>query len=119
MRLADGATKYEGRVEVCENGVWGSVCTRYSSNDRNAYTFCYELGYQGILLTCIDIIFCCVGGIVLPNSNFGVSNNPIFIYYLYCGAFQSNLSNCLQRKYPYRECNNYQELSIRCESENP
>ena len=47
VRLADGATKYEGRVEVCENGVWGSVCTRYSSNDRNAYTLCHELGYQG------------------------------------------------------------------------
>ncbi|XP_011408605.2 PREDICTED: deleted in malignant brain tumors 1 protein-like [Amphimedon queenslandica] len=108
VRLADGATVYEGRVEVCENGVWGSVCTRSSSNVRNAYTFCQELGYQG--------------GIVLPSSNFGVSNNPILIYELSCGAFQSNLSNCYQRKYPHYYgwwwygCNNYQELSIRCES---
>ena len=46
VRLADGATEYEGRVEVCENGVWGSVCNRYSSV-RNAYTLCHELGYQG------------------------------------------------------------------------
>uniref|UniRef100_A0A1X7TYN8 SRCR domain-containing protein n=1 Tax=Amphimedon queenslandica TaxID=400682 RepID=A0A1X7TYN8_AMPQE len=105
VRLAGGATEFEGRVEVCENGVWGSVCTGSSSNDRNAYTLCHESGYQG--------------GIVLPSSNFGVSNNPILIYELSCGAFQSNLSNCNQTKYPYwwfSECNNYQELSIRCEN---
>uniref|UniRef100_A0A1X7TQF9 SRCR domain-containing protein n=2 Tax=Amphimedon queenslandica TaxID=400682 RepID=A0A1X7TQF9_AMPQE len=46
VRLVDGATEFEGRVEVCENGVWGSVCARYSSNDRSAYTLCHELGYQ-------------------------------------------------------------------------
>ncbi|XP_019863236.1 PREDICTED: deleted in malignant brain tumors 1 protein-like [Amphimedon queenslandica] len=85
VRLADGATEFEGRVEVCENRVWGSVCTVSSSNDGNAYTLCHELGYQG--------------GIVLPNSNFGVSNDPILIYELSCGAFQSKLSNCNQRKY--------------------
>ncbi|XP_019853225.1 PREDICTED: deleted in malignant brain tumors 1 protein [Amphimedon queenslandica] len=110
VRLVDGMTKYEGRVEVCENGVWGSVCATHSSNDRNTYTLCHELGYQG--------------GIVLPSSNFGVSNNPILIYQLSCGALQSNLSNCYQRKYPYYyvstwwyiRCNNYHELSIRCEN---
>ncbi|XP_019858318.1 PREDICTED: deleted in malignant brain tumors 1 protein-like, partial [Amphimedon queenslandica] len=108
VRLADGMTVYEGRVEVCENGVWGSVCSGSSSNERNVYTLCHELGYQG--------------GIALPNSNFGVSNNSILIYDLSCGAFQSNLSNCYQRKYPhyniwwYSGCNNYQELSIKCEN---
>uniref|UniRef100_A0A1X7UMK1 SRCR domain-containing protein n=1 Tax=Amphimedon queenslandica TaxID=400682 RepID=A0A1X7UMK1_AMPQE len=84
VRLVDGMTKYEGRVEVCENGVWGSVCATHSSNDRNTYTLCHELGYQG--------------GIVLPSSNFGVSNNPILIYQLSCGALQSNLNTCVENK---------------------
>ena len=26
IRLADGSTNKNGRVEVCYNGVWGSIC---------------------------------------------------------------------------------------------
>lgn len=51
VRLADGMTEYEGRVEVCIGGVWGSVCRyywgrQYYSNE--AYAVCHQLGYQGI-----------------------------------------------------------------------
>ena len=48
IRLTDGSTEYEGRVEVCINGVWGSVCDHgWDSND--ASVVCKQLGYQGKL----------------------------------------------------------------------
>ena len=49
MRLIDGMTQYEGRVEVCINGVWGSVCDKDWDN-KGAYTVCHQLGYQGIII---------------------------------------------------------------------
>ena len=47
IRLTDGTTQYEGRVEVCINGVWGTVCD-YNWGKKQAYAVCHQLGYQGI-----------------------------------------------------------------------
>lgn len=43
VRLADGVTKLEGRVEICKNHVWGTVChTLWNAPD--ARVVCRQLG---------------------------------------------------------------------------
>lgn len=43
VQLVDGNNDYSGRVEVCNNGVWGTVC-----NDKfelvDAHVLCNQLG---------------------------------------------------------------------------
>ena len=56
IRLTDGTTHYEGRVEVCINRVWGTVCD-YNWGTWQAYAVCHQLGYQGRInhMPCLKI----------------------------------------------------------------
>ena len=44
MRLKGGDIEQEGRVEVCVNGVWGSICD-YGWDKTDAHVVCKQLGY--------------------------------------------------------------------------
>lgn len=44
VRLVDGSTEYEGRVEVYRDGSWGTVCgSNFDENDANFV--CRALGH--------------------------------------------------------------------------
>ena len=46
IRLMDGDVETEGRVEICYNNRWGTVC--HDNGDyRDAVVVCNQLGYQG------------------------------------------------------------------------
>ena len=45
LQLVDGRSSNEGRVEICINGVWGTVChSSWGSSD--AQVVCRQLGYS-------------------------------------------------------------------------
>ena len=47
VRLVNGATAKEGKVQICLNRIWGAFCYRenYYSYNLDASIICRELGY--------------------------------------------------------------------------
>lgn len=48
IRLVSGRNKFEGRVEVCQDGQWRTVCNRGWRN-REAEVVCRQLRFSGDL----------------------------------------------------------------------
>ena len=45
VRLVDGPTSYQGRVEVCVNNVWGTIFQE-EWDEKDGNVVCKQLGYQ-------------------------------------------------------------------------
>jgi len=59
VRLVEGSSTLEGRVEVCIGQRWGTVCHNYWSAS-DGQVVCRQLGYstEGIILYSLFIILC-------------------------------------------------------------
>ena len=62
VRLVDGSTPNEGRVEVCINQAWGTICGDSYWGSVDANVVCGQLGYLqwGEIVT-VQILFNCCG----------------------------------------------------------
>ena len=45
IRLVNGAVYQEGRIEICINGVWGSICGDEWTAGTSAFVACKQLGF--------------------------------------------------------------------------
>ena len=101
VRLVDGPTKYEGRVEVYHNGEWGTICDdRWDLND--AQVVCHELGYDD--------------AIAARHAAFygkGLSKK-IWLDDLNCVGTEWTIGNCLHVGWNVHDCNHREDAGVKC-----
>ena len=101
IRLQNGSNPLEGRVEVCYNMAWGTICdTTFNTSD--ATVVCRQLGYRFI------------GTQVLPISEFSQGSGPIFLDEVACNGDEEQLSECRTSAPGLYTCSHNQDAAIRC-----
>ena len=101
IRIQDGSNPLEGRVEVCINNAWGTVCDN-SFSTSDAHVVCKELGY----------IF--NGTQVLPISEFLQGSGPIFLDEVACDGQEERIMECGGTAPGVHTCTHNQDVAIRC-----
>ena len=102
VRLVDGRSPYEGRVEVCINDQWGTVCDNSWSN-TDATTVCKQLGYaytSSKIFAFLSNLYCCnnqssfSAAKAYANAYFGQGNGSILMDHVECASTDTTLFGC-------------------------
>ena len=106
VRLVNGSTPLEGRVEVCIGQQWGAVCGdgRWTRDTSGANTVCEQLGYSPSNAT------------VYVYPHFGSYAGGIFLLNVQCDARAGRLVDC---SYSYQSgfqyCYDWSTAGVRCQ----
>jgi len=97
LMLADGNTT-SGRLEICHNGLWGTVCDD-SFSDVDAGVACRQLGYA----------FGSTSGNAVPD---GI--DPIWMDNVGCSGSESQLANCSFNGWGFHNCSHWEDVGVVC-----
>ncbi|KAJ8306645.1 hypothetical protein KUTeg_017190, partial [Tegillarca granosa] len=89
IRLVDGASNSEGRVEVFYNGQWGTVCDDFwVTSDANV--ICRMLGYKN--------------GTAFTSAHFGQGSGSIFLDDVKCHGNETDIDQCAHAPWTQSNC---------------
>ena len=108
----------EGRVEVCYNNEWGTVCDDYWST-INAEIVCTELGFHQYGTTSYNLhlylkALLHVGAQAIYNSHYGAGIGSIWLDDVQCTASDTKLWDCPHSEVGIHNCNHNNDAGVRC-----
>lgn len=99
LRLVDGATSYEGRVELCIDGEWGTICDNFWS-DLDAVVVCRQLSLGLSDATAV------------PGAQYGQGNGTVHLDRFFCSGDEKYLTDCIHRA--ANNCPHSQDAGVVC-----
>lgn len=100
IRLVNGATQFEGRLEVLYAGIWGTVCNDLF-NLTAANVVCRELGFPGALR-------------VANNEEFGTGRSQIWLDDIECIGNESSILQCSNNGFGIHNCQHAKDIGVAC-----
>jgi len=104
VRLVNGPTEHEGRVEVYHNGEWGTVCDNgWDLND--AQVVCSQLNI-GQAIAARD------------NAFYGQGSGEIWLDSLNCVGTEMTIGYCSHRGWGIENCSHSEDAGVICTAGN-
>lgn len=102
VQLVGGASELEGRVELCLDGMWGTICDTFWSN-LDATVVCKQLS-MGL-----------ADAVAIQGARFGQGSGPIHFNNFFCSGKERILSDCDHTGVTNESsCTHAQDASVRC-----
>ena len=103
LRLVSGLDANSGRVEICHDGEWGTVCND-NWDIQDVKVVCQQLGYQYALA-------------VGDASVFGGGFDQVWLDEVNCTGSETRLTDCLHEGWGNENCNHFEDAGAFCSSE--
>jgi len=102
VRLVDGSSPLEGRLEVYHNGTWGTVC-RNDFTQAAARVVCHMRGHED------------TGQYI--GTRYGAGSGTIWLDNVQCSGTETNIADCRHRGWGSHSCGHDEDVSVSCFSE--
>uniref|UniRef100_A0A8C5ZRD4 SRCR domain-containing protein n=1 Tax=Marmota marmota marmota TaxID=9994 RepID=A0A8C5ZRD4_MARMA len=100
LRLVDGDSRCAGRVEILQQGSWGSICDdSWDLND--AHVVCRQLG-------------CGVALEATISAHFGEGSGPIWLDELNCTGEEAHVWQCPSQGWGQHDCRHKEDAGVIC-----
>ena len=100
VRLVNGSTEYEGRVEVYHNGEWGTVCG-HGWDLKDAQVACTESGNGDAVA-------------VKYAAFYGRGSGQIWLTYVQCVGTELTITKCSHLGWGYKRCTHAGDVGVQC-----
>ncbi|XP_030839945.1 deleted in malignant brain tumors 1 protein-like isoform X2 [Strongylocentrotus purpuratus] len=104
IRLVDGYTSDQGRVEIFHEGQWGTVCDD-GWDDSDARVVCRQLGYSGNV------------GVARSRATYGHGSGPIYLDSVRCSGNEARLTDCSNGGWGNHNCDHSEDAGVYCGDE--
>lgn len=114
----NGDTEMDGRVEVCLNNIYGTVCG-INWDELDAKVTCRQLGYSDSSKIIIQhqnlsimMIFQCLDVVALTGGTYGQGSGPILLGRTVCNGGEAMLVDCAS--FSSSDCDHSRDAAVQC-----
>ena len=100
IRLVNGETQFEGRLEVLYAGTWGTICNDFFDLTA-ANVACRQFGFPGALY-------------VADDTQFGLGRNQIWLDDIRCTGNESSILQCANSGFGIHNCQHSEDVGVAC-----